>query len=326
MAYGLTSTNTVMSLFNRHLQKRSEKTLFATPRLYELASKHPLPGGAGKTIFIPRHIAKNTGGELTEQTIITPSATSAHYYSATVKGYGDAKAYSDFLVMVHEIPTMISDDIAGMTQYAGQWVDGELKTALCAVGNWVSPNGSTTNGGVLDETVMKQRFLFDASTKLASLYCPTYSDGNYAGVFHPQQIHDLFISTSAGSQMGTYAFGAQSFLEGTESGAEKLAKMTISVLGRVRIIESTHSAKDLFGAGGVSAENSGWAAYVMGPGAVGAVDLTTAKLKTYIKGLGEGGVYDPIDQKKTAGIKLYFAACAMDTTNRLVRTASGQLT
>lgn len=324
MAYSLTSTNTVMSLFNRHLEKRSQKSLFKTPVLYELASKHPLPGGAGKTIFIPRHIAKNSGGALTEGNIVNPSATSAHYYSATVGGYGDAKAYSDFLVMVHEIPTMISDDIAAMSKFAGYWVDDSIKTQIVNSGTHVMPDGVTADGLAKDETPLKQRFLFDASTQLMTTDCPTFDDGNYAGVFHPKQIHDLFISTSAGSQLGSYAFRG-SFLEGTEFGAQKLEKMTIGVLGKVRVLESRHSVEDAFETMGMSADNSGWGAFVMGPGAVGAVDLQTARLQTFIKGLGSAGAADPINQKQTAGIKMYFAAVAMDVTNRLVHTASGQL-
>jgi len=54
------------------------------------------------------------------------------------------------------------------------------------------------------------------------------------------------------------------------------------------------------------------------------VDLATSRLRTYMKPLGSAGADDPIDQKMTAGVKFYFTAIAMDTANRLVKTASGK--
>jgi N4-gp56 family major capsid protein len=315
----LTGTNTLRSLFNDHLDKRSEKSLFETPVLYEFSDKRPLPGKSGTTMFVPRHIARNSGGELTEGTIISPSATSAHYYSGTVVGYGDAKSYSDFLVMVHEIPTMISDDVSAMAQYAGYYIDERLASRLCAAGTWVSPDGSTAVDLITTTTGMKQRFLFDSNTLLKAQACPTYNDGLYWAAVAPQHAHDLFVNTSAG---GTTLGGG--FLELTELGARKLERATIGNLGGIRVVESNRLPRKV-GVGGMSAKNSGYQAFVMGPGTVASVDLATARLKTFIKGFGEAGIYDPIDQGMTAGLKLYYTAIAMDTGNRLARTVAGCL-
>lgn len=321
MAGSLTSTNTVMSLFNRHLQKRAEKTLFGTPVLYQFADKHPLPGKAGTTIFIPRSIQKNQIIALSEGTPIGPSATSAHYYSGTVAGYGGAKRYSDFLVMVHEIPTMISNDIEGMMKYAGYKIDSLIRTAICAAGTFVSPDLGTASGSVRTITPLKQAFLFQAATTLESADAPTYNDGLYWGGFHPRQTHDFYVQTSAGGTTGLYG---NNFLQATDTGAKKLLRASMGELGGVRIFKSTQSAPYRVGAGGLSANATGYQAFVMGPGAVGAVDLATARLKTYIKPLGSAGADDPVDQKMTVGVKFYFTAVAMDTTNRLVRTVSGK--
>jgi len=324
-ALGLTSTNTVMSLFNRHLQKRSEKSLRDTVVLYELCDKHPLPGRAGKTIFVPKHIARDSIVALTEGTILGTSATSAHFYSATVAGYGDARSYSDFLVMIHEIPTMISDDVAGMTRDAGLFIDRLLANQFSGAGTYVAADGSTPTGSVKSTTQLKQSFLFSANTTLKSNKAPTFNDGSYAGVFHPRQTYDLFVATSGGmSQLGATPRGG-SFMENTELGARKLEMATIGKLGNVRIFENTNAAPDkIDNSGAVSAEHSGYHAYVFGPGAVGAVDLATARLKTFIKPVGSAGASDPINQKMTAGVKFYFAAIAKDTTNRIVHTASGK--
>lgn len=333
MPKGLTSTNTVMSLFARHLQKRSEKTLIGTPVLYELADKHPLPMNSGTTIFIPRHIAKNRIRALTEQTIIGTCATSAHYYTGTVVPYGDANSYSDFLVDVHEIPTMISDDVNAMTRYAANKVDSLIGAQLSNAGTFVNPDGAQGVGTILSTTPMKQRYLFDATAVLAGNDAPTYGDGNYATVVHPRQQHDLFVNTSAANQMGSVKGGSENFLQMTEMGQRKLANATIGILGQQRVITSTVAARYLYaatsdtasaGAAGMESANSGYMAVSMGPGAVAAVDLGTSRFKTYIKGFDSGGTLDPIEQQMTAGIKFRFVAVAMDTANRLVRTASGK--
>lgn len=315
------TANHVMSLFNKYLNKVAEQTLYATPVLYEFAKKAPLPGNSGKTIFIPKHYGRNGIRTLSEtkSSKIETCATSTHYYSATVAGYGDARSYSDFLVAIKEIPTVIEDDIRSMTEFAGQKVDSLIRAAICTTGNWVSPDGATGNTDVVETTALKQSFLFRAYSTLAALNCPKYSDGSYWGAFHPFVIHDLFVGTSGG---GT-TLGA-GFMELTDMGAKKLESATIGKLAGIRVVETTSVPKIANGIGGISeGANSGYQSFVMGPGAVGAVDLANSKLQTIIKGLGSAGTADPVNQEMTAGVKFYFAAVAMDTTNRLVRTASG---
>ena len=117
-------------------------------------------------------------------------------------------------------------------------------------------------------------------------------------------------------------------MELTDMGASKLERATIGALGGVRIFKTTTTPL-LTGTarvGQVSADSSGYQAYVMGKGALGAIDLKTARLRSYIKSLGSAGTSDPIDQLMTVGVKFYFAALAKDTTNRLVTTASGNAT
>lgn len=336
MATSKTTSVAVWALYGKHLVKRAQEGLFGATLLPMLGNQIPLPGHAGKTIFIPKDYPKNNIRALTEGTIISLCPTSGHYYSGTVAGYGDAIGYNDFLVSIHEIPTMVSNDINTMSRYLGYKYDSLCVAVLSAAGTWVSPDGgSTTQGNVAATTNLLQRFLFDASTILAGNDAPTYSDDFYHGVFHPRQTHDLFVATSAGSQLGK---GQQSvgspggFLEHTEMGARKLERATIGALGRVRVLESTQSAKSLYTAasaevasiGGMISSQSGYQALVMGPGAFAAVDLENQRPRVYVKGFGSAGTADPINQISSAGIKGYFTAIAMDTTNRLVRTASGK--
>ena len=189
----------VMSLFSKHLDKRVERTLYATPVLYEFADKHPLPGKKGTHMFVPRSITKNKIATLTEYTAITPSGTSAGYYSGVVSGFGDARVYSDFLVTVSEIPTMISNDLADMAKAAGIHYDRMIVSQISAINsNYINPDGATAAGSVTSTTSLKQRFLFDARATLAKNGVPPYSDGNYWAAISPEGTHDLFVNTSAG--------------------------------------------------------------------------------------------------------------------------------
>ena len=324
-----TETKALMGLFNKHLTKVAERTLLAAPVLYSFSDKHPLPGRSGKTLFVPRHVSLNSLRHLSEGVPITACANSAGYYSATVSGYGDAKGYTDFLEMVREIPTTIQHDIQDMMTNSHLKIASLIRTQLCGSGTYVKPDGSTGTGLVTSTTSLKQRFLFDANTTLADKKAPRYADGCYWGEFSPFQIHDLFVSTSAGSQLGTYAFGgAGGFMENTEHGASMLEMAHVAKLGGVRIFESNGNPTltGTAAVGAISADNSGFQAYVMGPGAVGAIDLATAKLRTYIKELGSAGTADPIDQLMTVGVKFYFAALQKDVDNRLVKTGSGKAT
>jgi len=338
--YGTTAKVATMALYGRHLVKRAQEGLFGATLLPMLGNQIPLPGHAGREIFIPKDYPLNRIKALTEGTPIGVCPPSGHYYTGCVVGYGDARGYGDFLVSIHEVPSMVSNDIATMSRYLGYKYDSLCRVQLCAVEDvWVSPDGgATTQGGatgVHSTTSLTQRFLFDASTTLASNDAPTYSDGNYVGVFHPRATHDLFVSTSAGSQLGkglqTTAGGAGSFLELTEAGVGKLERASLGVLGRIRILESTRcpvrrggSDQGTASIAGLESGESGVQAFVFGPGAYAAVDLENQRPKVFLKGFGSGGTYDPINQLSTAGIKGYFTAIAMDTANRLVRTCSGK--
>lgn len=320
--YTSATANHIMSLFNRHLRKVAEQTLYKTPVLYEFATKAPLPGGSGKTIFIPKHIGRDGGiRTLTEGTIIGTCATSTHYYSATVSGFGDVRRYSDFLEAVKEIPGHITADIRGMSERAAEKIDQMIRLAMCAGGStyWIAPEGAAASYAAVNTAMnLKQRFLFDANTVLAGKLCPRYPDGFYWGAFHPRQTHDLFINTSATAN-------PRAWLENTEIGASKLERATMGRLGGIRIFETTTTPRRVGTAAksDLSVNASGYQAMVMGPGAVGAVDLANMRLKTYVKPLGQAGALDPIDQVMTAGVKFYFAAVAMDRANRYVWTASG---
>jgi len=319
-------------LFTTHLNKRAINALYGQAVLYEMGDAKPLPGGAGTTMIIPKYVGKDNISLLSEGTLLVPTSAAMSSYTGTVAGYGEVRAYSDFIMAVNEIPQWISDEIHDMTMYARKKLDILAITVLSgsAVGTNVSPDGGSTTvaaKSIVATTGLTQRALFDANTTLAGNDAHPYADGTWHGVFHPNQVHDLFVNANASGQ-NTGVIGAGYMESGTDIGAKQLERASIGVLGNVKIYQSTWGAQAVGSAGGhMSASEAGasggFQAFICAPGAFAKVDLATARLKTYWKPAGSSGNYDTIEQLSTAGVKFYATAVAMDTASRLVKIVSG---
>ena len=329
----ITDNGSAGKLFNQHLHKRAVNALYGQAILDEQGDPKPLPGGSGTSFSIPKYVGANNLAALGESTVVSVTSVAMSNYTGTVGGYGEARKYSDFIMYVNEIPQWISDEIYDMTMNAKKKLD-ELAIAVLsssAIGANVSPNGSTTLLSILNTTAMKQRALFDCNSKLAGADAHLYSDGTYHGVFHPNQVHDLFVNLSALTNTNTIGGG---YMETTEIGAKKLERASIGILGNVKVYQSTWGSQAVTSVGGLmsaSATSLGYQAFILAPGAFAKVDLATARLRTYWKPAGSAGTADPIDQISTAGVKFYAAAVAMDVgapgaCKRLVKIVSGRST
>jgi N4-gp56 family major capsid protein len=313
-------------LYVTHLNKRAVNALYGQAVLYEQGDPKPLPGGSGTTMNIPKYVGADNISALTEGTLLAPTSAPMAVYSGTVSGFGEVRAYSDFLMAVNEIPQFISDEINDMVMYARKKLD-EIAIGVLSgsnVGKTISPDGSTAATAVTSVKTLKQRALFDANSTLAAANAQPYADGTWHGVFHPNQIHDLFVSTS-GLNTGNMGAG---YMEDTDIGAKKLERASIGILGNVKVYQSTWGSQaitssDTYFSGG----GGGYKAFIMGPGAFAKVDLASARLKTYWNP-AKASTYDTIEQVSTAGVKFYATAVAMDTgtqaaPKRLVKVTSG---
>lgn len=329
MSIFLTSAGSAGKLFNQHLHKRAVNALYGQAILYEQGDPKPLPGGSGTSFSIPKYVGANNLAALTESAVVTTTSAAMSNYTGTVSGFGEARKYSDFIMYANQIPQWISDEIYDMTQNAKKKLDEIAISVLSAsgVGTYVKPDGSTALLSTVSTTTLKQRALFDANSKLAGNDAIPYADGTWHGVFHPNQIHDLFVGAAASGTALTQ-LGA-GYMDDTDIGAKNLERASIGVLGNVRIYQSTWGSQAVTSAGGLmsAASNvSGYQAFILAPGAFAKVDLATARLKTYWKPAGSAGTADPIDQFSTAGVKFYATAVAMDTAKRLVKVVSGNST
>lgn len=333
MTIFVTSAGSAGKLFNQHLHRRAVNALYGQAVLYEQGDPRPLPGGHGTSFSIPKYNGANNLAALTEGTVVSAISVAMSNYSGTVSGYGEARKYSDFIMHANMIPAWISDEINDMTQNAKKELDQIAIAVLSAsgIGAYVLADGSTALLSGIPTTTLKQRALFDANSTLAGADANPYPDGTWHGVFHPNQIHDLFVSTSG---LNTGDMGAGYMENGSELGAKKLEKASIGVLGNVRVYQSTWGAQAVTSVGGLMCAadaNGGFQAFICAPGAFAKVDLATARLRTYWKPAGSAGTDDPIDQFSTAGVKFYATAVAMDVgtdaaPKRLVKVVSGNAT
>ena len=332
------TTSKIDQWFTKHLTKKAERILHGTPVLYSFAAKYPLPGGKGSTLIVPKKVAADaaTIAALSETTAVTKRAVTGGSYTATVAGYGDAVEYSDFLDLINETPDMLVADVEEMTQGAADKIDDLLATELSENGEFLEPDGTTGAGSVTATTPLTQGFFFRAAAKLRQRKVQAYPDGYYWAVVSPTQEHDLFINTTVSGAAGdNFVLGA-GYMELTDVGAERLKMAHIGHIGGCRVFSSAVSARAIDGThADMAASNDGYEAFVMGQKALGAVDLKTARLRVYRKGLGSAGTEDPIDQFMTVGVKFYFAGMGMriadpaslgsdhESFAALIRTASG---
>lgn len=318
-------------LYVTHLKKRAVNALYGQAVLYEMGDPKPLPGGSGTTLIIPKYTGADNIRTLTEGTILSAVSAAMSSYTGTVAGYGDVRAYSDFIMAVNEIPQYISDEINDMTQYAKKQLDDLAIAQLSssAKGTYISPDGGTASLlAAVTTTQLKQNALFTANSTLAGNDANPYEDGTWHGVFHPNQVHDLFV-TNAASGGSTGVIGAGYMEGGSDLGAKQLERASIGILGNVKVYQSTWGAQAVTSVGGLmsaSGGNDGYQAFIMAPGAFAKVDLATARLRTYWKPASMGGNYDALEQVSKAGVKFYATAVAMDVESRLVKVLSGGAT
>jgi N4-gp56 family major capsid protein len=120
-------------------------------------------------------------------------------------------------------------------------------------------------------------------------------DGSYVAIIHPDVAYD-FMRDDEWIDVHKYSATTEIF-EGE-----------IGKLGGVRFVETTNVATSTTGASGATLH----ACMIIGKDAYGVVDIEGgATPKMIIKDFGSAGSADPLDQRATAGYKLFFTAARL---------------
>jgi N4-gp56 family major capsid protein len=292
--------------------------------LYQFGIKKQIPRNFGKQVTFTRYYKASSGGTmgvlpaaLTEGTAISLSSLSATSITATISGYGTAIGVSDLIVM-----TGISDVVRGavyeLSKGAALKIDNKTRQVISATGQLYGARNSATTASASVNTLstLQGRDIYRAAAKLRQSDARTWPDGYYAGVMHPR------VALDVRSEASTTTPGA--WIEVNKYASNETVGMIyrgeVGRIGGVRVVESSN-AKQLFGAP-ISASASGFMTMVIGPGAYGEVELDSMAASVYVHQVGSAGSADPINQRGSVGVKVYFAPVALEGA-RMVRLSSG---
>src|SRR5262245_51648443 len=312
------TTTAITALMPVYYDRLLLDNLYPDLYLYQFGVKKRLPRNFGKQITFTRYF--KAGGTLplpakiNEATIVTPSVISATQITAYVSGYGSAVGVSDFIVM-----TGVSDVVRGavfeLSKGMALTIDRTIKSAISATGSLIPPHNTAAGSiSTLPSTsLIHATEIFKAAAKLRQNDARTWPDGCYAAVTHPREGFDIRNSTAAGSWLDVNKYA-------TTQTVDMIYRGEIGKLGGVRIVESSN-AKRIIGSP-ISANASGFLTFVIGPGAYGVVELDGAAANVYVKQVGSAGSADPINQRGTVGVKVYFAPAVLEAS-RMVRVIGG---
>jgi N4-gp56 family major capsid protein len=320
----MTMTNTsVTALLPAYYDRLLLDNLYPDLYLYQFGVKKRIPRNFGKQINFTRYFKAASGATMplpaaiTDGTPVFTSALSANTIQATIAGIGSAVAVSDFIVM-----TAVSDVVRGavfeLSKGMALAIDNNIRKAISATGTARSAGGAVSYQTSINTTgsLIKATDIFWAAAKLRQNDARTWPDGCYAAVAHPRVGYDIRNTTTAGTWVDINKYA-------TNQTVDLIYRGEIGKMGGVRVVESSN-AKRLIGAP-ISTNASGFMTMVIGPGAYGVVELDGAAASVYVKQVGSAGSADPINQKGTVGVKVYFVAAALEAARMVRIHSSGAL-
>lgn len=322
-----------LTLLGSYLHKVAQETLYPQLKLYRFGQRVPLPGNRGTTVNIPYYLQQDPieAMALSNKEVSGPVssfAVSAHRYTGTVAGYHGHFRFSDFFWATHEVPGVMAAGVRQLAGHMAKTYDDVIQGKLCAAGQAI--HGEWGHASAASTTIATDALslhgIFAAEESMEAKDAFAFEDGFWPAIFRPRQIYHLFTNAAAIPATGTTL---QQWLQ-TGRGQQKFEMAEVGTIGRLKIMTSTYSVKEYNGttAGTIGASsyanNSVYAGLVIAPGAFAVIDLEGAPPSIIIQPFGSGGATgDPTKKVMSVGMKAYFTAIAMDTTNRLVRVLTG---
>jgi N4-gp56 family major capsid protein len=140
MADILSNTTNLSNLVPTYYSKRLLERLEPNSRAYQLAEKRTVPANSGNVILWNRYVQLDEGIDLTEGTILGPSALSTVTVSATLKQIGNVVKITDMVEMT-AISNVVRDAVDVLADNAAKTID---KYILNTVGYFGSGVGAVS--------------------------------------------------------------------------------------------------------------------------------------------------------------------------------------
>lgn len=315
-----TTTANVPGLIPAYYDRLLLDNLYPDLYLYQFGQKRRIPRNFGKTITFTRYYKSSAAGGsylpvvLTEGTSPGLSSLSAAVITTTLSGFGSAIGVSDLIVM-----TAISDVVRGavfeLSKGMALKIERKLRQFLCTTGSLLPAKNTaaTSSHTIATASTIDAVDIYRASAKLRQNDARTWSDGYFAAIAHPRVAFDIRNDTSTGGWIDINKYA-------TNETVGNIYRGEVGRIGGVRVVESSEAK--FLGAVSLSANASGFMTFVVAPGAFGVAELDGSAASVFVKQVGSAGSSDPINQKGSVGVKVYFGAAVLDS-NRIVRISSG---
>lgn len=314
-----TTTGNVPGLLPAFYDRLLLDNLYPDLFLYQFGQKRRIPRNFGKQITFTRYYKAGSSPALpfvpTEGTQIGLSALSAAVVSATISGFASAVGVSDLIVM-----TAVSDVVRGavfeLSKGMALKIDNTIRRYISASGQLLPAKNQAAANSALTTTAstIDAVDLYRAAAKLRQSNARTWPDGNYAAVMHPSVAFNVRNDTSTGGWIDINKYA-------TDMTVGNCYRGEVGRIGGMRVVESSE-IRIVYGLPATSAANSGFLTYGIAPGAYGVVELDGASASVFVKQVGSAGSADPVNQKGSIGVKVYFCPVVLEAA-RMVRIGSG---
>jgi len=324
-----TTGSKLQYLLSTYYDKLLLETLYPQTHLYQVCQKRPIPSGEGKIVKFSRYTALDTpGAALSEGAAPTPVALSAVNVTATMEQFGATRQISDLLQWT-AISQVVQDAVFHNAKQAAITIDTHIRDTAIFGTSGDAPSSTDKivagPGGQAARNALQMRLVSDRLTvsgvvgtdvmtaaevnrilrDLRKRNAPTFSDGCYVMVCHPQVVSDLMGDATAVTSWAAW---------NEYTTPEAMYKGEVGKVFGFRILQSTNMH---FFSSGAGASTSAYCSIAVGPDALGCVEIG-----------GKGGVEthivtgadhaNPLDQWTSVGWKASFTSVVLNPSCGLI--------
>jgi len=293
-----TQTIGVLTAENKTFYERTLlKRLVPNLVFAKYGQKKPVPAHEGGTVNFRRFGALSPATTaLTEGVTPDGSNLTIETVTATPQQYGDFVQISDQLDLVG-IDPVLTETAELLGEAAALTVDTLVRNVVCAGTNVQYAGGKASRAAITASDVMTASEIRKAVKTLRSANAKPADGGFFIGIVSPDVAADL-MTDSLWQDVSKY------------NGGEAIVKGEIGKLCGVRFVESTN-VPTYTNANSVTV----YGCMIVGRDAYGVVDLEQGSTpRLIVKPFGSGGTSDPLDQRATAGYKLFMTAVRLQET------------
>ena len=258
----------------------------------QFGQKRPIPKNGGKKIEFRKYspLAKALT-PLTEGVTPKGNKLNVSTVEAEVAQYGDFIEMTDTLLL-----TAIDNNLVEATKLlgsqAGRTADTITRNVITGGTNVIYSGGKSARAELTQGTDKLTVTDIRKAVRQLKLFNAPKFGAYYVGIIHPDTVFDLMDD-----ELWKYPHQYKD--------TENIYNGEIGSIAGVRFVETTEAR--VFSGAGASSANV-YATMIVGDNAYGVTEITGGGLQHIVKQLGSSGTADPLNQRATAGWKLYKTA------------------